>query len=235
VLEQHQPDHEASCNPGPALVAVKRSDLPVEVLPIDPAGERDQLVLHVDDLIEPGPEQIVFPSRLVLFRPHRPLRCSTESLFEPKGNPKMKLQGSRPSSPKTLQSQNRLQPRKRLPVSRLVIVHGQLQRRTISATCSARWARARVVPPGSRRRSPPIGRRSPKGPDGARRSNGPAAPAVRVSRLWCWPNGLMMNAWHGRHFHKSSLLLRWRATAVTIHTLHISRHNCQKPEPWSND
>src|SRR5262249_16344702 len=44
----------------------------------------------------------------------------------PKGIPKMKLQGFRHSSPKTLQSQNRLQPRKRLLVSRLALVHGQL-------------------------------------------------------------------------------------------------------------
>src|SRR5262245_17967608 len=125
VLEQHQSDHEAGRNPGPTLVAVERRDLLVEMLPIEPAGELDQLVLHVDDLIEPGPEQIAFPSRLVLLR-IVPSDATTESLFAPKGNPKMKLQGSGPANPKTLQSQNWLQSRKGLSVSRLALVHGQL-------------------------------------------------------------------------------------------------------------
>src|SRR5262249_52279093 len=69
---------------------------------IELTGERDQLVLHVDDLIEPGPEQIAFPSRLVLFRPHRPLRCSTESLFAPKGNPKNEIARFQAPKPKNL-------------------------------------------------------------------------------------------------------------------------------------
>src|SRR5262245_52324574 len=41
----------------------------------------------------------------------------------------MKLQGSGPANPKTLQSQNRLQSRKGLSVSRLALVHGQRERR----------------------------------------------------------------------------------------------------------
>jgi hypothetical protein len=37
----------------------------------------------------------------------------------------MKLQGSGPSSPKTLQSKNHRQTRKRLSISRLDVIHGQ--------------------------------------------------------------------------------------------------------------
>src|SRR5262245_16880067 len=133
VLEQHQSDHEAGRNPGPTLVAVERRDLLVEMLPIEPAGELDQLVLHVDDLIEPGPEQIAFPSRLVLLRPHRPLRCDDGITVRAQRESKMKLQGSGPANPKTLQSQNRLQSRKGLSVSRLALVHGQLVR--LAAPC----------------------------------------------------------------------------------------------------
>ena len=59
VLEQQQPDHEAGLDPGPALVAVERRDLAVDPVPVDLAGELHQLVLHVDDLVEPRPEQIV--------------------------------------------------------------------------------------------------------------------------------------------------------------------------------
>src|SRR6201993_2849665 len=43
-----------------------------------------------------------------------------------KGIPKMKLQGSGPSTPKSLQSQNRPRPENRLSISRLDVVHGQL-------------------------------------------------------------------------------------------------------------
>src|SRR5207302_8996378 len=42
-----------------------------------------------------------------------------------KGTPKMKLQGSGPSAPKSLQSQNRPRPENRLSISRLDVVHGQ--------------------------------------------------------------------------------------------------------------
>jgi hypothetical protein len=38
----------------------------------------------------------------------------------------MKLQGSGPSTPKSLQSQNRPRPENRLSISRLDVVHGQL-------------------------------------------------------------------------------------------------------------
>ena len=75
VLEQQQADHEAALDAGPPLVAVERRDLAVDPRPVDLAGELHQLVLHVDDLVEPGPEQIAFPRRLVLLRPHRVLRC----------------------------------------------------------------------------------------------------------------------------------------------------------------
>ena len=76
VLEQQQPDREARLDPGPALVAVERRDLAVDPVPVDLAGELRQLVLQVDDLVEPRPEQIARSRRLVLLRPHRPLRCS---------------------------------------------------------------------------------------------------------------------------------------------------------------
>src|SRR5262245_57859790 len=42
-----------------------------------------------------------------------------------KGIPKMKLQDSGPSGPKSLQSQNRPRPENRLSISRLDVVHGQ--------------------------------------------------------------------------------------------------------------
>jgi len=58
VLEQQQTDREAGLDPGPALVAVERCDLAVDPRPVDLVCELHQLVLQVDDLLEPGPEQI---------------------------------------------------------------------------------------------------------------------------------------------------------------------------------
>jgi hypothetical protein len=58
VLEQQQPDHEPGFDPWPAFVAVERGNLAVDPLLVDLASELHQLVLHVDDLLEPCPEQI---------------------------------------------------------------------------------------------------------------------------------------------------------------------------------
>src|SRR5262245_50584127 len=49
-----------------------------------------------------------------------------------KGIPKMKLQDSGPSGPKSLQSQNRPRPENRLSISRLDVVHAQLARLELS-------------------------------------------------------------------------------------------------------
>lgn len=58
VLEQQQSDHEAGLDTRPSLVAVERSDLTIQPRPVDLAGELNQLMLHVDDLLQPCPEQI---------------------------------------------------------------------------------------------------------------------------------------------------------------------------------
>jgi len=55
-------------------LALNRRDLGIEPLPVDRAGEPHQLVLHVDDLIDPGAEQIPFTRRLRLLWSHRSLR-----------------------------------------------------------------------------------------------------------------------------------------------------------------
>lgn len=67
VLEQQQPDHEAGRYPGPAVLAIERRNLPVDPVPVDLAGEPNQLVLHVDDLVQPGPEQIARSLRFGFF------------------------------------------------------------------------------------------------------------------------------------------------------------------------
>src|SRR5262249_32336227 len=75
VLQQQKPDHEPSFDPRPTLVAVERCDLAIEKLPVNLLCQLHQLMLHVDDLVQPRPEQITRSRRLVLLRPHASLRC----------------------------------------------------------------------------------------------------------------------------------------------------------------
>src|ERR1700721_652162 len=119
VLEQQQPDHEAGLDPRPAVLAVERCDLAVGPVPIILPGKQNQLALQVDALVQPRPEQIVRSRRLVLFRPHRPLRCPTESWFAAKGNPQTKLQALGFSRSHSLQSQIPPHPKLKLPHKRL--------------------------------------------------------------------------------------------------------------------
>src|SRR5262245_9403520 len=109
VLEQQQADHEARLDPRPALVAVERGDVAVDKVPVDLARELHQLVLHVDDLVQPRAEQITRPCRLVLLRPHRLLRCSNRiMLADSRESRKLncRVPGSQTTKPCNLKSTN---------------------------------------------------------------------------------------------------------------------------------
>jgi len=56
VLEQQKPDHEAGCCGGSALITEERRDPVIKPIPVELAGELHQLMLHVDDLVEPRSE-----------------------------------------------------------------------------------------------------------------------------------------------------------------------------------
>src|SRR4051812_1248884 len=126
VLEQQQPDHEAGLDPRPAVLAVERRDLVVDPVPVDLAGKQNQLVLQVDDLVQPCPEQIVRSRRLVHLWPHRPLRCTTESWSAAKGNRKRncKVRGSQAPNPCNLKCRRIRKTDSRSIAYRLV--HGRL-------------------------------------------------------------------------------------------------------------
>src|SRR5262245_53098984 len=76
VLEQQQPDHKAGLDAGSAVVAVERRDLAVYPGPVDLAGKLHQLVIQIDDLVEPGPEQIALSCCRALLGSHATLRCA---------------------------------------------------------------------------------------------------------------------------------------------------------------
>ncbi len=74
MFEQEQPDHEACLDTGPSLVAIERRDLAIDPIPVNLGAELHQLMLQIDDLIEPGAKQIAVTRHLRLLWSHRPLR-----------------------------------------------------------------------------------------------------------------------------------------------------------------
>ena len=75
-----------SKRPRPPLAAEPIGQFPVEPLPVDRIGQADQLMAHVDDLIQPGPEQIIRARRLPLPRSHHsPPRCVQGITDRPSG------------------------------------------------------------------------------------------------------------------------------------------------------
>src|SRR5262245_2660014 len=68
VLEQEQSDDKPCLDPGSSFLAVERRDLAIDPDPINAPGELHQFVLHIDDLIEPGPEKIARSGALELLR-----------------------------------------------------------------------------------------------------------------------------------------------------------------------
>ena len=76
VFQEQEPDHEPRLGRRPAVLAEQPSQLGVEPVPVDLIGQPRQLVAHVDDLIEPGPEQIARAFLRRLLRSHRqPPQC----------------------------------------------------------------------------------------------------------------------------------------------------------------
>jgi hypothetical protein len=112
-FDRNPHDDEAGRDPRPTIVAVKGRHLPIDPISIDPGSELHQLVLHVDDLIEPSPTPS--PVVLGLFGRIVPSDATTESRFAIRRNPKVKLQAYGPAKPKTLQTQSRAPHRNRFP------------------------------------------------------------------------------------------------------------------------
>jgi hypothetical protein len=119
MLEQQQADHEAALDARPPLVAVERRHLAVDPCPVDLAAKLYQLVLHVDDLVEPGPEQIAFSRRRVLLRSHRVLRCGNRITLRKPRESQSEIARFCRLGPPNLAIQNLPLPRKQTPLQPL--------------------------------------------------------------------------------------------------------------------
>ena len=67
MLEDEHPDHKPDGLAGPALIGEIGRDLLVQPGPINLISQDYKLVPHVDDLIQPGFEQVVVVRSLLLF------------------------------------------------------------------------------------------------------------------------------------------------------------------------
>src|SRR5262245_15188869 len=54
------------------------------IRPVDLAGKLHQLVVQIDDLVEPGPEQIALSCRRALLGSHATLRCAANHGWTPR-------------------------------------------------------------------------------------------------------------------------------------------------------
>src|SRR5262245_61406947 len=104
---------------GRTMLPVKRRDLPIDPGPIDLGRQAHQLMLGVDDLIEPGPEQIVRLRRLALLGSHSNFRSAANHSSCWPTTAKNEIARFRHLMARTLRFQNRAQRRFRLPFKRL--------------------------------------------------------------------------------------------------------------------
>jgi hypothetical protein len=99
----------------------------IDPVPINLAGKLRQLVLEVDDLLQPRPEQIAFTRRLWLLWSHRAPRCRQGIMLRrPRESQKRlcKVPLSQPAKP--CDSKTRIRPENRLSTKPLPVNHGRL-------------------------------------------------------------------------------------------------------------
>src|SRR5262249_33841299 len=142
-----QADHEPRLNRRTAVGAVGRGDLAVDPGPVDLAGELHQLVLHVDDLLEPGPEQIIRLRRLALLGSHpEPSDARSESRAGPAETRQKRNRKIRPPhGPEPCDFKTALNGDFRLTFKRLRDFHGRLttegRRGQAYSVPAAHWTR----------------------------------------------------------------------------------------------
>ena len=125
VLEDRQTRHQPRRKR--RLTGLVRIDRPEPLLqkpPVDRRGQPRQRVAQVDDLVEPGLEQIVLTALPTLLRPHREsLRRRPRDGRESRRGRPHNLQVSRPIDPPILQKRILRNPRKPPQSGHLTVLH----------------------------------------------------------------------------------------------------------------
>src|SRR5215467_9494161 len=167
VLDDGEPRHQ-SCREWRMtwLLGVDLAEPSLQKAPVDRLRQLQQRVLHVDDLIEPRAEQILFTRLPSLLWPHRSPSASTSIKAENHGfrferTPPPNLQENRPVSRTTLQIRLIQLSKSRFPLNDLDVLHGRLWRGPLTPTLSPHAGR------GSRRAVPYVKAQPSRGISGA--------------------------------------------------------------------
>ena len=97
-LEDRKPRHQSRRQRRVAgLVGIDRAEPRLEKPPVDRPAELRQRVIHVDDLVEPGLEEIVLPAVPPLPGPHRITLRQADGETESRPNPPINLQEIKPA------------------------------------------------------------------------------------------------------------------------------------------
>ncbi len=86
----------------PAPIGKSPRQLLVEPVPVDLVGQGDQRVLHIDDLIQTGAEQVVMPRYLLLFRSHPIPKYQSREAITNRPKYESQIARNRPSEPRFL-------------------------------------------------------------------------------------------------------------------------------------
>ena len=106
VLEDRKPRHQPRRQRRMSgLVGIDRAEPLLEKAPVDRPAELRQRVIHVDDLVEPGPEEIVLPAVPPLPGPHRITLRQADGETESRPNAPINLQEIKPTDAAFLQMQ----------------------------------------------------------------------------------------------------------------------------------
>ena len=115
VLEDREPRHQPRRQRRMAgLVRIDHAEPLFEEAPIDRPAELGERVIHVDDLVEPGPEEIVLPAVSPLLGPHRITLRQAAGETKSRSNDPINLQEIKPTVAAFLQMQRLDDPRQRL-------------------------------------------------------------------------------------------------------------------------
>jgi hypothetical protein len=105
-LEDRKPSHQARRQRRlSSLVGIDRAEPLLEKAPVDRPAELGEWVIRVDDLVEPGPEEIVLPAVPPLPGPHRITLRQADAETESRPNAPINLQEIKPTDAASLQMQ----------------------------------------------------------------------------------------------------------------------------------
>jgi hypothetical protein len=126
VLHNGEPRHQSRGQGRPAgPVLVDRPEAFLEEAPVDRTGELHERVARIDDLVEPGPEQVRLPGLASLLGSHDSPRRDPDGSMESCQTAPSKLPGNAPTTHSNRQIRILTEIQNSRPLSVLRVLHGR--------------------------------------------------------------------------------------------------------------